>query len=79
VIFSLFNFVEGAKVFSKDGREIGIVTSGGPSPTLHENIAMGYVKGEFRKLGMPVDIQVRGKMRPATITKLPFIEAKYYK
>lgn len=71
--------VEGAKVLSEDGEEIGVVTSGSPSPTLNENIAMGYVKGAFRKTGTNVKIQVRGKERPAVVTKMPFVPTKYYK
>ena len=71
--------VEGAKVLSEDGEEIGVVTSGSPSPTLNENIAMGYVKGAFRKNGTNVKIQVRGKERPAVVTKMPFVPTKYYK
>jgi len=71
--------VEGAKIFSEEGEEIGVVTSGGPSPTLNENIAMGYVKGSHRKTGTKVRIQVRGKERPAVVTKMPFVPTKYYK
>ena len=56
-----------------------MVTSGGPSPTLNQNIAMGYVKGEYRKPGTNAKIQVRGKERPAVVTKMPFVPAKYFK
>jgi len=56
-----------------------VVTSGGPSPTLNENIAMGYVDGKYRKAGTPAKIQVRGKERPAIVTKMPFVPTKYFK
>ena len=71
--------IEGAKVLSEDGKEIGVVTSGGPSPTLNENIAMGYVEGNYRKAGTNVKIQVRGKERAAIVTKMPFVPTKYFK
>ena len=71
--------VEGAKIFSEDGKEIGVVTSGGPSPTLGQNIAMGYVQGAYRKAGTNVKVQVRGKERPAVVSKLPFVPTKYFK
>jgi aminomethyltransferase len=64
---------------SEDGKEIGVVTSGGPSPTLNQNIAMGYVKGHYRKVGTNVKIQVRGKERPAVVSKMPFVPTKYVK
>ena len=56
-----------------------MVTSGGPSPTLNENIAMGYVEGKYRKAGTQVKIQVRGKERAAVVTKMPFVPTKYFK
>ncbi|GMK56360.1 hypothetical protein CspeluHIS016_0302000 [Cutaneotrichosporon spelunceum] len=70
---------EGAKVFDEDGNEIGVITSGIPSPTLGTNIAMGYVKNGKHKKGTPVQIEIRKKLRPATIRPMPFVSAKYYK
>jgi aminomethyltransferase len=66
-------------VLSEDGKEIGVVTSGGPSPTLNENIAMGYIEGRYRKPGTKVKIQVRGKDRAAIVTKMTFVRTKYFK
>ena len=64
-----------------EGEEaIGVVTSGGPSPTLGKNIAMGYVRiPAFTKIGSQVGVLVRGKVRTATVCKMPFVEAKYYR
>ncbi|CAG9942266.1 unnamed protein product [Clonostachys rosea f. rosea IK726] len=63
----------------KDGEKVGTVTSGLPSPTVGKNIAMGYVKDGLHKAGTEVDVVVRGKKRSATVTKMPFTPAKYYK
>lgn len=81
VLFILFNqlIIEGARILSEDGVEVGIVTSGGPSPTLNQNIAMGYVEGKYRKTGTGVKIQVRGKERTGVVTKMPFVPTKYVK
>jgi len=57
----------------------GKITSGCPSPTLGKNIAMGYVRSGFHKQGTEVGIKVRGKERNGTVTKMPFVETKYYK
>ena len=77
---------EGAKIYTsdstseKDGQEIGVITSGGPSPTMEKNIALGYVKApEHIKVGTQIKVAVRGKLRDAVIAKLPFVEAKYYR
>jgi aminomethyltransferase len=70
---------EGAEIVSKEGDKIGKVTSGCPSPTLGKNIAMGYVKDGFHKSGTEVDVVVRGRKRKATVTKMPFVETKYWK
>ncbi|KAI9735290.1 MAG: hypothetical protein M1834_001881 [Cirrosporium novae-zelandiae] len=60
--------------------EIGHVTSGGPSISLPgTNIAMGYVRRGFQKSGTDVWVKVRKTWRKGTITKMPFVEAKYYK
>lgn len=69
---------EGAEI-QKDGEKIGTITSGVPSPTLGQNIAMGYIKDGQHKAGTEVDVVVRGKKRKATVTKMPFVPAKYWK
>jgi aminomethyltransferase len=70
---------EGAEILSEDGDKIGNITSGCPSPTLAKNIAMGYIKDGFHKLGTEVQVVVRGRRRKATVTKMPFVETKYWK
>ncbi len=69
---------EGVEIF-KDGKKIGIVTSGGFSPILNAPISMGYVAAEFSEPGASVDLMIRGQPRPATITPLPFVPHKYHR
>ena len=57
--------------------EIGIVTSGGYSPTLNKPISMGRIKSEYLESLEKVFVKIRDKILPATITKLPFIKTKY--
>ncbi len=54
------------------GRVIGQTTSGTYSPTLKKPIAMGYVPPEFAEPGTEVQVDVRGRLEPARIVKLPF-------
>eukprot|EP00252_Welwitschia_mirabilis_P018223 TRINITY_DN40508_c0_g1_i1.p1 TRINITY_DN40508_c0_g1~~TRINITY_DN40508_c0_g1_i1.p1 ORF type:complete len:411 (-),score=76.60 TRINITY_DN40508_c0_g1_i1:157-1389(-) len=68
-----------SEILDASGNVIGEVTSGGFSPCLKQNIAMGYVKSGNHKTGTPVKVVVRGKPYDATVTKMPFVPAKYYK
>ncbi|MDS2173072.1 glycine cleavage system aminomethyltransferase GcvT [Nesterenkonia sp. CL21] len=54
------------------GQQIGVVTSGQPSPTLGHPIAMAYVDVEFTEPGTRLDIDVRGKAQPFEVVQLPF-------
>ncbi|KAJ6463671.1 hypothetical protein C8R47DRAFT_1157056 [Mycena vitilis] len=71
---------EGAKIFDPSTKELlGAVTSGIPSPTLSANIAMGYVLNGWHKKGTALEVEVRNKMRKATVTPMPFIKPKYWR
>lgn len=67
------------KIFDKEGNEIGFITSGSPSPTLGGNVAQGYVKRGSHKSGTEVDIDIRGKKRPALVAKMPFVPSNLYR
>jgi aminomethyltransferase len=58
----------------KDGKQIGIVSSGTLSPCLNKGIAMAYMNPTVRDVGSVVDIVVRGKKIPSTIIKPPFVK-----
>jgi len=71
---------ENAIILDKTGKtKIGTVSSGGVSPSTKKFIAMGYVEKEHAKAGTEVTVNVRDKINPATITKLPFVKTSYYK
>lgn len=71
---------EGALIFSEDGHEqVGVVTSGLPSPFLQKNIAMGYVKSGFHKRETKLQVKLRDRLQPAEVVKMPFVEHSYYK
>jgi aminomethyltransferase len=70
---------EGAEIVDSEGNVIGKITSGSPSPTLKQNIAMGYIKTGLHKAGTKVEVVVRGKRRSAIVTKMPFVPTKYWK
>ena len=55
---------------------IGSLTSGGPGPSVHKNIGMGYVVTAHAIVGHPVDVEIRGKRTAAQIVALPFYKRK---
>jgi aminomethyltransferase len=70
---------EGAEIADKHGNIIGTVTSGGFGPTINGPVAMGYVDRDFMKAGTEVDLIVRGRARPAVVTKMPFVPANFFR
>lgn len=59
------------KIF-KDGNEIGLVTSGGYSPTLKKTIGLGLVKNQYKEVGTRIEIEIRNKLLKGEITTTPF-------
>ena len=53
-------------------QQIGVLTSGAPSPTLNKNIGMGYVEKDLAAPGRTVQIDIRGRRTAARIVALPF-------
>ena len=54
------------------GAEIGVVTSGAPSPTLGHAVAMAYVDAERAVPGSALAVDIRGTMTPVDVVELPF-------
>lgn len=52
----------------------GEVTSGTLSPSLGIGIGLAYVPAERAMIGTPLEIDVRGKMRPAVVKQKPLYE-----
>ena len=52
--------------------QIGRLTSGGPGPTVHKHIGMGYVEASQAVVGKQVQVEIRGKRSAAQIVALPF-------
>jgi len=68
---------EGTEIVSKNGTNIGRVTSGGFGPSVGGPIAMGYVDNEFAADGTEVALMVRGVPRAAHVVPLPFVTHRY--
>ena len=59
-------------IVDAEGNKIGIVTSGTQSPSLGKGIGLGYVPTDYKAVGSKIYIQIRKKVVPATVVKLPF-------
>ena len=68
---------EGAEIIDKTGQTIGVITSGGFSPSLQKPIAMGYIKTEFSLPQTEVSALVRGKPRNIIVTAMPLVPQRY--
>jgi aminomethyltransferase len=60
-----------------NGEKIGVVTSGGISPTRGDNIALAYIKNlDNLAVGSTIQILIREKLYNAEIIKKPFVEKR---
>ncbi len=57
------------------GEEVGVVSSGTFSPSLGIGIGMAYLRRDLAQPGTGVEIDVRGKRRPARIASKPLYES----
>ncbi|MDA1193869.1 MAG: glycine cleavage system aminomethyltransferase GcvT [Planctomycetota bacterium] len=56
----------------RDGQRVGIVTSGGVSPTVGKNIARALVTREAAAQGGTFDVEIRGHTSPMSVVPHPF-------
>ena len=57
----------------QDGEHIGSVTSGAPSPSLKCSIGFASVASQIALDNEKIDVEIRGKLHPAKIVKIPFL------
>ncbi len=70
---------EGAEIVDAEGKAIGVVTSGGFSPSLNRSIALGLVPPSFATPGTAIGVSLRGRVRPARVAETPFVPHRYYR
>jgi aminomethyltransferase len=68
----------GAAVFREgEAAPVGVVTSGGFAVSLNVPVAMGYVPPDAAVPGTRVFTELRGKRLGLTVSRLPFVPARY--
>jgi aminomethyltransferase len=60
----------------EDGEPAGVVTSGTLSPCLDTGIGMAYVRADLAEPGTELEIDVRGRRRPARVESKPLYDPK---
>ena len=70
---------DGTEITTKDGKVVGKVTSGAPSPTLKKSIGQAYINVPQNKLGTELQVTLRKKEYPLIVSKMPFVPNRYYK
>ncbi len=68
---------EGAEIADEAGNVVGVITSGGFSPSLGKPIAMGFVPPALAVAGTKLKVIVRGKPQSAEVTAMPFVSHRY--
>lgn len=70
---------EGAELYAPDDQTVGLVTSGGFSPTLQRPIAMAYVAINYANVGATLSAPLRDKRIDIDVAALPFVPHRYFK
>jgi aminomethyltransferase len=60
----------------KDGRAIGVVTSGSYGPSVDRSIALAYVESAHAAVGTELGVEIRGTARAARVVRTPFYPSK---
>ena len=70
---------DGTEITTKDGKVVGKVTSGAPSPSLKKSIGQAYITVPQNKLETELQVTLRNKAYPLIVKKMPFVPNRYYK
>ena len=68
---------EGAEIADASGAVIGVVTSGGFSPSIKQGIALGFVPPAHAAPSTSLKVIVRGKPQACEVVKAPFVPHRY--
>jgi len=60
----------------KDGRAVGVVTSGSYGPSVDKYIAMAYVETALCEVGTVLEVEIRGQTKGARVSPTPFCASR---
>jgi len=67
------------ELFNQENENIGIITSGGYSPSLNKSIGIAYVKNYSNENFKKMFCNIRNKLEEIKVSQLPFIKHNYYR
>lgn len=70
---------DGMDVMDGEGRKIGTICSACYGASVGGPIAMAYVERSQGEPGTGLNVEVRGKLLPVTVTRMPFSPQRYYR
>ena len=70
---------DGQTVLDSDGKPVGEICSAGYGASVGRPIAMAYIQRELGEPGTALAVDVRGKLLPVTVTRMPFSPQRYYR
>lgn len=71
---------QGATLHDAEGKQVGEITSGGPAPSLAmKKIGIAFIDAALATAGQELQVNVRGKMSPAVVQALPFVQTNYHR
>ncbi|MBL6596043.1 MAG: glycine cleavage system aminomethyltransferase GcvT [Candidatus Puniceispirillum sp.] len=71
--------VRDGTILLHDGAEVGVVTSGGFSPSLDRPAALGLVDAKLADTGTVITAATRGSETPMTVASLPLVPHRYFR
>ena len=70
---------DGQKVVDGEGNAVGEICSAGYGASVGGPIAMAYIQRDLGEPGTALAVDVRGKLLPVTVTRMPFSPQRYYR
>jgi aminomethyltransferase len=70
---------DGQVVRDEQGEEVGTICSAGFGASFGSPIAMAYIARELGEPGTRLQVSVRDKLLPVTVTAMPFTPQRYYR
>lgn len=70
---------EGMDVIDGAGRKVGTICSAGYGASLGGPVAMAYIERPLGEPGTALSVEVRGKLLPVTVTRMPFVPQRYFR
>ena len=70
---------DGQLVMNENGEQVGEVCSAAYGASVGRPIAMAYINRDLGEPGTALFVDVRGKLLPVTVTRMPFTPQRYYR